>query len=338
MSSTQLSDVIIPSIYADYTAVNGPEKTAYFESGVIVQNPMLDQSANAASTLFNLPFWKDLDASQEANASSDDPTVVATPQKVTADKQVARKAYLNQGYSSGDLVGELAGSEPMQQVRNRFGKYWERQFQRRLVATTQGILAANIAASSGDMVINVASQTLAGITTATKYSRANFVNATMTLGDRFDGIVAIGVHSHIYQQMVLNDEITFIPDSQGNMTIATYMGRRIIVDDGLPAVAGTTDAGAINYTSVLFGAGAFGYGEGQAKVPVEVYRRPDQGNGGGVEQLWERKTWLLHPFGHKWLDASVAGHSAVQAELKLATNWSRVVDRKNVPLAFVVTN
>jgi hypothetical protein len=36
MASTQLSDVIIPAIYADYTAVNGPEKTAYFESGVIV--------------------------------------------------------------------------------------------------------------------------------------------------------------------------------------------------------------------------------------------------------------------------------------------------------------
>jgi len=299
---------------------------------------MLDQSAAQASNLFNLPFWKDLDASQEANVGNDDPAAVATPQKVTADKQIGRKAHLNQGYSSGDLVSEIAGSDPMQQVRNRFGKYWERQFQRRLVAATQGILAANIAQNSGDMVISVASQTTAGVSSATQYSRTNFVNATMTLGDRFDGIVAIGVHSHIYQQMILNDEVTFIPDSKSELTIPTYMGRRIIIDDGLPAVAGTTDPGAINYTSVLFGAGAFGYGEGQAKVPVEVYRRPDQGNGAGVEQLWERKEWLLHPFGYKWTDSSVAGFSPTQAELKLAANWGRVVERKNVPLAFVVTN
>jgi hypothetical protein len=36
MALTQLSDVIVPEIYLSYTAVNGPEKTALWQSGVVV--------------------------------------------------------------------------------------------------------------------------------------------------------------------------------------------------------------------------------------------------------------------------------------------------------------
>ena len=257
---------------------------------------------------------------------------------MVAGEQVARNVYLNQGYSAADLAGEIAGSSPMQQVRDRFGMYWQRQFQRRLVATAQGVFAADAANDSSSMTVSVAAQTTAGVGAATKYSREAFVNAAMTLGDSFDSITAIAVHSVIYGQMVQNDDVEFIPDSDGNLTIPTYLGRRIIVDDGLPALAGTTDAAAVNYTSILFGAGAFGYGEGTPTVPVEVYRLPNQGNGAGVEQVWERKTWILHPFGYKFTSSSVAGASPTIAELKLAANWQRVIERKNVPLAALITN
>lgn len=253
-------------------------------------------------------------------------------------EQVARNVYLNQGYSAADLAGELAGSSPMQQVRNRFGTYWQRQFQRRLVATAQGIFANDAANDSSSMTVSIAAQATADVSASTKYSRQAFVNAAMTLGDRFDSVTAIAVHSVIYGEMVQNDDIEFIPDSKGELTIPTYLGRRVIVDDGMPAVAGTTDPSAVNYTSLLFGAGAFGYGEGTPNIPVEVYRLPNQGNGAGVEQVWERKTWILHPFGYKFNSASVAGASPTIAELQLAANWTRVVERKNVPLAALITN
>src|SRR5690606_21370657 len=112
------------------------------------------------------------------------------------------------------------------------------------------------------------------------------------------------VHSLVYKQMVDADDVDMVPDSQGKLTIPTFLGQRIIVDDSMPATSGG-DPATITMTAVLFGAGAFGYGEGEPEVPVEVERQARAGNGGGVETLWERKTWLLHPFGYQFTGSSI---------------------------------
>jgi hypothetical protein len=334
MALTQLTDVIIPAVYESYTAVNSQEKSAFFESGVFTRNAMLDQKANTGGRTINVPFWKDLDSSVAPNLS-DDTTNAATPQKVIAGEQIARLAYLNQGYSSADLAGEIAGSDPMQQVRNRFGTYWMRQWQRRLIASANGILADNVAANSGDMLVKVAAEATGSVTASTRFNRDAFTEAAYTMGDMASELQAIAVHSQIMAQMVKNDDIVYLQDSQGQLTIPTYMGLRVIVDDGMTVRAGSTSG--FVYTSVLFGAGAFGYGEGSAKMPVELDREAAKGNGGGIETLWERKTWLLHPFGFQ-ATGTPAGNSFTLAELALATSWARVVERKNVPMAFLQTN
>jgi hypothetical protein len=334
MALVQLTDVIIPQVYESYTAINSPEKSAFFESGVVTRNTMLDQKANTGGRTINVPFWKDLDSSVAPNLS-DDTTNAASPQKIVAGEQIARLAYLNQGYSSADLAGEIAGSDPMQQVRNRFGTYWMRQWQRRLIASANGILADNVAANSSDMLVKVAAEATGSVTSSTLFNRDAFTEAAYTMGDMASDLQAIAVHSRIMAQMVKNNDIVYIPDSEGRLSIPTYMGLRVIVDDGMTVRAGTTSG--FVYTSVLFGAGAFGYGEGSAKMPVELDREAAKGNGGGIETLWERKTWLLHPFGFQ-ATGTPAGNSFTLAELALATSWARVVERKNVPIAFLQTN
>lgn len=323
MALVQLTDVIEPEVYATYEAEDSPEKTAFFESGVVVRNELLDQKADTGGRTIEIPFWKDLDATVEPNLS-DDSTDPATPQNIQADSQIARIAYLNQGYSAADLAGEIAGSNPMQRVRNRFGTYWMRQWQRRLIATAQGILARNIDSEGGDMVFQANDV----------WSRAAFVEAAFTLGDRVDVVRTIGVHSGVLKQMVDNNDIEYIEDSEGELTIPTYMGKRVVVDDGLPAASA---GGNITYTSILFGEGAFGYGEGTPHMPVELEREASKGKGGGIETLWERKTWLLHPFGYQFKSDTVTGVSPSLAELRLAANWERVVHRKNVPIAFITS-
>lgn len=336
MATVQLSDVIIPEIYADYMAENSPEKTAFFESGIIVQNPMLAEKANSGGRILDLPFWKDLDADDEPNISTDDPADTATPAKIGTDMQIGRVAYLNNGWSASDLSGELAGSDPMTRIAARTGVYWTRQLQRRLVASALGVLADNVANDSGDMVSDIATEDGNNATASNVFSRQAFTSAAFTLGDAFQSTSAIAVHSVVFKRMVDNDDIDYIKDSAGTMSIPTFLGRRVIVDDGMPVEAGGTSG--FKYTSVLFGAGAFGYGAGSPKTPVEVEREASQGNGAGIETIWERKTWLIHPFGFKFTSSSVAAESATAAELKAAANWDRVVDRKNCPLAYLVTN
>lgn len=341
MATTQLSDIIDVVVFSDIDPVFGPEKTAMMESGVAVRTPQFDQLANGDGKSIEMPFWKDLDESSEPNLSSDDPTSSASPVAVAQGEQLARKAFLNKGWSAADLAAEMAsGDRVMEHVRARVDRYWMRQWQRRLIATASGIQADNVANDSGDMVYDIAGATNGDVGGGTKFSRTAFTSAAFTMGDMQDGVSAIGVHSAVYKTMLDNDDIDFVPDSNGEGQIATFLGRRVIVDDSLPFTpAGGALAGdsAPKYTSILFGNGAIGYGEGMPKVPVELDRAPAQGDGGGVETLWMRKTWLLHPFGFQQTGVP-AGVSFTSAELAAATSWDRVVERKNVPLAFLVTN
>jgi hypothetical protein len=342
-ASVLLSDVIIPAVYMSYTGVNNPELTAFVQSGVVVRNAMLDSAFDAGGTVVTLPYWNDLDPTIEPNYSTDNPADVATPNKVNAGTMLARVANLNQGYSAADLVSQLAGSDPMQRIRDRFATYWTRVWQRRILATVQGILNANVAQNASDMVSSVAFETLVGQTAANMFSRTAFTGAAFTLGDQVERVSAIAVHSVVYKRMIDNDDITFLRPAtvDPNLPLTAngqpyYLGKPVIVDDSMPVIPGTTSG--FKYVSVLFGEGALGYGSNLPPVPVEVYRRPDEGNGGGVEQLWERKSWVIHPFGYQFVSASVAGLSPTVAEMKLAANWSRVVVRKNVPIAFLITN
>ena len=251
-------------------------------------------------------------------------------------KLISRKAFLNKGLSASDLASELAmGPRAMEHIRARVDTYWTRQWQRRLIASCNGVYADNVANNAGDMVVNVAVEATGSQTASTKFNRDSFTDAVYTMGDAGDSLRAIAVHSRVMAQMVKNDDIVYIPDSQGMLTIPTYMGLRVIVDDSMTVTAGSTSG--FKYTSVLFGEGAFAYGDGAPLVPVEVERQEAQGNGAGVETLWTRKTWILHPSGYQ-NTGTPASFSFTPAELAADAAWSRVVERKNVPLAFLVTN
>lgn len=336
MATTRLSDIIDVTIFRDLPQIEGPEKTRFFESGIITRNGLLDELANAPGKSIELPYWNDLDGSAEVNYSSDDPASSATPQKITQGEQTARKSFVNQGWQAADLASELAmGDTAMEAVRARTDRYFARQWQRRLIAATNGVLADNVASYSGDMVIDVASESIAGQSATTRFNRDAFTEALYTAGDSAEIFTTIAVHSVVMAQMVKNNDIDFIPDSDGMATIPTYMGKRVIVDDGLTVTAGSDDG--FKYNSVLFGPGAFGYGVGSPITPVEIEREAAQGDGGGIETLWVRNTWLLHPFGFQQT-GTPAGVSFTQAELAQAAQWDRVLPRKNVPIAYLVTN
>jgi len=339
MATVQLSDIIDVTVFQDLPAVNGPEKTAFFESGIVTSSPLLNNLANADGKTAELPFWNDLDGSDEVNYSSDDPTSSATPVNVAQGEQIARKAFINKGWSASDLATEIAmGPKAMEHIRARTDVYLQRQWQRRLIAATNGVLADNVANDSGDMVYDVAAEAIASQDADSRFSQDAFVEAAFTLGDAVDGVTAIAVHSAVAKQIAKLNDAEDVRDSDGRLLYQAYMGRRIIVDDGLPVVAGSTDG--FKYTSVLFGPGAFGYGAGMPTMPVEVEREAAQGDGGGIETLWRRATWILHPFGFQQIltAAPANGFSYTLAELATAALWDRVVDRKNVPLAFLITN
>ncbi|MFZ1074811.1 MAG: hypothetical protein WAN50_00325 [Minisyncoccia bacterium] len=337
MASVQLSDVIIPQVYLSYDTVDSPELLALNTSGVLYNNPVLTESLANGGTVFTVPFWNDVNVATEPNYTTDNVGDVATPDKITAGDWLARKAELNYGWSAADLIAELAGSDPMQRIRSRTDFFWSIQKKKRLLATMNGIRLGNIANNNSDMIVDVSTQNGAAATASNLFSRQSFVNAIFTLGDHYNDIIAIAVHSTVLANMIAQQLINYVQPANVPIKLPYYDDKLVIVDDDMPVIAGTTSG--YRYISYLFGSRAVGIAESLPKIPVEIYRRPDQGMGGGVDQLWERKNWLIHPRGFSFLSSTISGgQSATLADLQLAANWSRVVPRKLVPFAFLITN
>ncbi len=314
MATTQLADIFVADYYGTIAPVNSPEKTAVFESGIIVKSPELDAIAQNGQGTSEISYWQDLDADEEPNISNDNPDDLGEVGKAEQGSMRARTLYLNKGYGVADLTSELANTEPMQHIRNRFGTYWTRRWQRYLLGAARGVIASNIANNAGDMVVDAGATISAGA----------FQDAAFTSGDAADVFSAIGVHSVVMNQMVKQDLIEYLRDSDGRIILATYLGKPVFMDDSLVYGAG-------RYLSVFFGQGAFGYGEGTPAVPVELERKPGGGNGGGAEVLWERKTFILQPAGFSWKGSNNQNLSPTATQYAAAANWERVFDRKQVP-------
>lgn len=340
MPRVALSDVFVPETFASYQIEDPVAKSALVNSGIMVTNGEMNDLANNAGFITTMPFWHPIDSETEPNYSNDVYTDVAEPQKVTAGEQIARIADLNEGFSSADLVTPLSGQDPLKYVAAHIDGYWVQQAQRRLIASSIGIYNDNVAANSGDMVVDVSSANMT-VADSNRFSSNTLINGALTLGDNLSKITGMAVHSIVYGKMLRDDLIDFIPDSEGKLTIPTYMGKTVLVDDGMPIIGGDGSTVAYKYLTILFGQGAFGYGAGTPRVPSEFERDPARGNGGGFETLWSRKRWVMHPFGFKFLSTTITGPGLTPtwADLKLATNWERVVtSRKQIPLAFLVTN
>ena len=82
------------------------------------------------------------------------------------------------------------------------------------------------------------------------------------LGDAADALTALIMHSAVYTTLQKQNLIAFIPNARGEVNIPTYLGYRVIIDDGVP-VSGSGDERV--FTTYLVGSGAIGRGEG---VPV----------------------------------------------------------------------
>jgi hypothetical protein len=268
------------------------------QSGIVVRNGVIESQLAAGADSFSVPFWNDL-SDDEADIFSDDPAQLSTPRKITAQKQVVRKAYLHASWSAMNLASELSGDNALARIQARVTAFRTRQVQRRLIATVNGFLADNVANDDGDMLLDISTQP----GTAALFSTAAVIDAAGTMGDRLREVAGVAVHSDTYRAMLKNDLIEFIPDSQAR-PIAAYRALMVITDDLMPK---DTDV----YATVLFAPGAIGWGIAAPRIApgTEVENTPAAGNGGGQQILHARVNLAIHPSGFAWTEAAVADES-----------------------------
>lgn len=334
MATVQLADIYNPLTFARRTQEAQLELNKFINSGVLASDAELQNQIGAGGNIGELTNYNPL-GTPEPNYSNDNPAANSTPNKVNTSKMSFRLAQQNQSWSVMDLSRELALEDPVGAITSKIGQYWATINERRLIRSCLGILADNVANDAGDMRISVATDTAGAVTDAERISANVVLSAKQTMGDHAGSLSAIAMHSAIFTRLQRQNLIVYIPNARGEVTIPTYLGYTVLVDDSLPAVAGTN---RITYTCILFGAGLFGWANGKVNKPSEMERKPSAGNGGGEEIIYSRRSDLIHPMGFSFTSASVAGQSATLAELQTAANWNRVWARKHIPLAFLQVN
>ncbi|WP_321993864.1 major capsid protein [Clostridium butyricum] len=305
MAKTKISDVIVPEVFNPYVVQRTMELSALYNSGIIANNPELDRLAISGGATINMPYWEDLNGDDEV--LSDDNAL--TPDKITAGQDIAVLLMRGKAWSTNDLAKALSGSDPMAAIGNLVAEYWARRMQHTLIKTLDGAFSAT---NMSNKILDITSKT-----GADKINGETFLDALQLMGDAKDKLTGVVMHSATETQLRKNNLIQTELDSN-NQPISLFMNKRVIVDDGCPVDTG-------KYTTYLFGQGAVGLGNGGAPVPTET----DRDSLAGDDILINRKHFVLHPRGVKWI-GSAAGSSPTNTELATGTNWSKVYEDKAI--------
>lgn len=329
MAKTQIADIIVPEVFVPYVIERTAELTEIFMGGMVTNDDQMNELARQGGKTINMPFYNDLTGADEVLSD----TGSLTPAKIDTGQDVAVLLMRGKAWSVNDLATALSGDDPMAAIGDLVANYWVRRQQSALISMLTGMYADNIANDSGDMVNSIASESIAGQSAATRISDDAVIDAiTGTMGDAWAKIVAMALHSVQFKALQKADLIIYVPTSEQDIEIPTYLGKQVLVDDTCYTRAGTTD-GTVYY-NYMFGRGAVAMGDGEAPVPVET----DRDSLAGDDVLVTRRHYIIHPRGVKHAAGSVAGSSPTNAELALAANHDRVYDRKNVRHALLICN
>jgi hypothetical protein len=356
--STTISDVIVPAIFTPYTQQLTMEKTAIVQSGIAARDDFLDNLLAGGGLTFTVPSWQDIGDPAE-NVGSDDPNYDSTPNITGTSAEVAVRLSRNSSWSTMRLATALAGADPMQSIASRVSDYWVRRLQRAFVAVANGVFFTNASANAGatpgglglaaqygnqdDLTHDIsASGYSSGVT---DFNAEAFIDACTLLGDAAEDVTAVFMHSIVYSKAQKNNLIDFIPDAEGHINIPVFLGRRVIVDDGMPNPAGDTSnnantgGGSGLYHTWLVGPASFRLGVGTPVVPTEVFRYPSRGNGAGSDTLFNRVEWVIHPVGHAWVGSSPHYEGGpTNGQLSASGSFVRVFpERKQIKLSRLIT-
>jgi hypothetical protein len=312
-TKTIISNVIVPEVFNPYVIERTAELSAFYQSGIIARTPALDVLASSGGKLVNMPFWEDLDGDDEVLSD----TTALTVDKITAKQDVAALLTRGKAWSVNDLAKALSGDDPMAAIGDLVAAYWARRFQAILIETLNGIFGHD------DTKMDTNQHDISGVPAAKDddvISAKTAVDAIYKLGDNADKLTGFAMHSATVAKLAKDDLIEYIKPSEGAAEVPYFLGKRVVVDDGLPVSSGV-------YTTYIFGAGAFGWGEGGAPVPTETARDALSGD----DILVNRRHFILHPRGVAFQnDPSIVGPTPSNDDLANYLNWKRVYESKNV--------
>lgn len=333
MATTQLSDIIKPEpLFLASMLEESTELSRLFQSGMVQMDESFNELARGKGSIFDMPFWNDLDgASEELSDSSS-----LTPKALGQSKDRAVKHFRGSAWEINDLVPLMVGDNAAQRIRDRLANWWNRDMQKTiLIPSLTGIFAS---ALSGTHVNDVAIEDGDNAATDNLIGSDQVIDTANLLGDHWDRIVAIAMHSKPFARLQKLNLIEFEPLSEQGIRIPRFLGREVIVDDGLPTESGNTSG--TKYTTYLFGENSVGMGDGTDAI-IDNTETPafeeDRDALANNSFFITRRQFIMHPRGVQF-SGTPAGATPTKTELETGGNWTKAWSDKNITLLALISN
>jgi len=314
MAKTKITDVIVPELFAPYVIQQTKELSALINSGIAQSNPLLDELVAKGGKTINMPFLNALSGDDEVLSDS----MPLVPEKLDAQKDVAPVLIRGKAWSANELAGALAGTDPMTSAGNMVAEWWNVQEQKILISVLNGIFGGTLKDSH--------CYDISGMSGEQAVISANAILDTkQLLGDAANNLKAIAMHSAVFTVLQKQNLIAYLPNSQGVVDFPSYLGYKVIVDDGI--IPDNSDV----YSTYLFAEGVFGRGDGvpEALTPIETGRDVLASD----DILVSRRALCLHPLGISWINPGITSATPTNSDLANSANWQKVVPNKSIGMA-----
>ncbi len=245
------------------------------------------------------------------------------------------KAWIESDFSE-DITG---GAGFMDNVARQVAEYFDEVDQDTLLAILEGIY--NMTGTANEEFVENHTYDVTETDTGT-IDQTTLNSAVQKAGGDNKSKFKIAImHSAVATQLENLNLLEYLKytDAQGiqrDLTIGTWNGRTVIIDDSMPVTEND------EYTTYILGEGAFDYENIGAKVPYEMDRDPSVK--GGQDTLYARQRKCFAPYGISYTKANQATLSPTNEELKDGSNWElvndgngNVINHRAIPIARIIS-
>lgn len=233
------------------------------------------------------------------------------------------------GWGELDFTTDIsAGENPLQWMGQQVADYWDDQDTKIVMGVTDALFNM-----TGDEETAFAEKHTLDVTgtvdtVVTAESLNNIVQQAS--GDKRGQFTTVFMHSTVAKNLENQKLLEYMKGTDPNgiqrdLTMATWNGRTVIIDDGMPY-----DPETGTYTTYVFGRGAFAFESLGAKVPTEIERKAAER--GGITIMYNRRRHCLVPRGISFVGngklLTDGCLSPTNAHLFDPTNWAIVSNGK----------
>jgi hypothetical protein len=315
ITPTRLDNIIIPEIWEPQVIERSTQLSELWTSGIVQEVAELAGFVASGGNIVNLPYWQDLQGRSELVSATG---LQLSVNPIQAAQDAAAVFARGKAWGTNNLAAALSGGNPQEAIRELVAGWWARDMDTTVLYMLKGVFAASTMSSN---ILDIS----AAAGDAARVNGSSFIDATQRLGDAKSKITGIIMHSAVEAAFAkLPGQLDYVNLSAAEPRVPFLQGKRVIVTDQLPTSGSGTD---MIFDTYLFGAGAFGYANGNGSRVTKV--STDEDKLADEEYLINRRHFVLHPRGVRFIGTTTAA-GPTDAELQDGTSWERVYDPKNV--------